>query len=740
MRGIYRFLLSFALLNFSAAFGNANSKLTENQSEDPVNSLLALYRLEKDPEQQVRIALTLAELSLKESPNTSLQFLSLIESKIGFNRQITPFIQYFKARAYAASGQYTIALEHLTLTNEFLVPTDLHKKVMELQLDSFAKLNQRDRFVELYEIYNRRYPLYMQLESLRKDAAQLFLERNNQARHLQLVESLAEKYPLTETSRWALKTLDVYTCQNNEKSAVQNYHFPQSLLQRINWQSALDPGLENWIESQIGRPLKTHDHKTKILTEKEQIEWLLKLKKFDLALHKITKETLLNRIPKADEADYEVFKGQAYQGLGDLRRALSIYQTTLSHQPTYWKAPSVRERMAYIYARLGYAALAAETFGELQRRSGKDRYRWLQFWYTYRANDHTEALSYLQNITISSHPDRDSIAIKYWRARALEKTGKKQEAEQIFQQIVTDSPHSFYSVMAVNKDKSLDRYLNIIPKIASGNIEDQTSVNAPEPNFEPESEEDNSIETSAAASASDSATLIKTESLDKKLDTIKYSLTGVSGLHDWIMGLQSLASRGGIKGSANQGFKGLAESWNNSDFPLAYFDIVTTESKKHKLDPYLLLSIIRAESRYRKDALSPVGALGLMQIMPFTAMRIAEDLGDGKFQLNSLLDPQENIRYGAFYFGKLLHFYGDNVAVALAAYNAGPSAVTNWLESCRNCELDEFVDGITYRETRNYVKKIIGYYSNYKRQHSSLQVLALKQPLPINFDRNINIY
>lgn len=733
MRVVYRLAIWCALLTFSSSLVNATPQLIETRADDPVNTLLELFRKEKDPEQQVRITLTLAELSMKESPSASLQFLSLIEAKIGFNKQITPFLQYFKARSYAASGQYYTALEQLTLANEFIVPTDLHKKVMELQLDCFAQLNMQDKFIEMYEGYNRRYPLYVQLESLRQDAARLFLERGNQARHLQLVESLAEKYPLTESSRWALKTLETYTCEHDSKASVTRYHFPQFLLQRINWQSALDPGLDQWIAGQISRPIRMPDNKTKYLTAKEQIEWLLRLRKYDIALQKIKNETVLNKIPVADAGDFKILEGQAYQGLGDLRQALNIYQTTLSTIPKYWKAPVVQERIAYLYARLGHHETAAETFSALQRRIGKDKYRWLQFWFTYRSNNMKSALSLLQNVSHQQHPDRDPIAIKYWRARILEKMGNRPDAEKLLQQIASEAPHSFYTIMAVNKDKNLGRFVSKIPSIET-NDEEAQQRDGSDASIEPDHDE------SEESSPEVETTTIVSEAPNKKLDDIKYTLAGVSGLHDWIMGLQSLTTRGGIIGDPSRGLKGLTETWGANDYPLAFYDIVEAEANKRRLDPHLLLSIIRAESRYRKDALSPVGALGLMQIMPFTALRIAEDLGDAKFQLNSLLDPQANIAYGAFYFGKLLHFYSDNAAVALAAYNAGPTVVGHWLESCRNCELDEFVDNIPYRETRNYVKKIIGYYSNYKRLHGNQQVVALQQQLPSKFDRSINIY
>jgi soluble lytic murein transglycosylase len=130
---------------------------------------------------------------------------------------------------------------------------------------------------------------------------------------------------------------------------------------------------------------------------------------------------------------------------------------------------------------------------------------------------------------------------------------------------------------------------------------------------------------------------------------------------------------------------------------------------------------MRSESHYNPEAQSGVGAQGLMQIMPATAVHIARLLGDSAFNLADLKEPRVSIAYGAYYLQKLLKYYGGNYGVAAAAYNAGPIAVNNWIEACRGCDLAEFVESIPYRETRRYVKSIMKNLVTYKAIYGGTQ-------------------
>jgi soluble lytic murein transglycosylase len=132
-------------------------------------------------------------------------------------------------------------------------------------------------------------------------------------------------------------------------------------------------------------------------------------------------------------------------------------------------------------------------------------------------------------------------------------------------------------------------------------------------------------------------------------------------------------------------------------YPLAYENIVVGHAKNYDLDPALLAAVIYRESKFRADARSSSGAIGLMQILPATAKGIALHTGGSKFRVSDLWNPEINVRYGAFYLRRLIDKYGE-VRLALAAYNAGQANVDSWRAQGK---------GIAFAETRNYVESVL---------------------------------
>ena len=144
-------------------------------------------------------------------------------------------------------------------------------------------------------------------------------------------------------------------------------------------------------------------------------------------------------------------------------------------------------------------------------------------------------------------------------------------------------------------------------------------------------------------------------------------------------------------------------------YPKKYKNLVGFYSEKYDLDIALVYSIIRVESDFNEKAVSPSGAKGLMQIMPSTAKWIAKELGE-TYDENMLFDPNKNISFGCFYLQYLKQRFSDINAV-ICAYNAGETIVKNWLDE--NGNLIE--NKIAYTETKNYLKRVKGYYRVYSK-------------------------
>ena len=131
-------------------------------------------------------------------------------------------------------------------------------------------------------------------------------------------------------------------------------------------------------------------------------------------------------------------------------------------------------------------------------------------------------------------------------------------------------------------------------------------------------------------------------------------------------------------------------------YPLHYEQIVRGHARNYDLDPALLAAVIYQESKFKADAESTSGAIGLMQLLPDTAKGIALHTGGSAFRVADLYDPELNVRYGCWYLRHLLRKYGDERA-ALAAYNAGQDNVDRWRRNR---------SGIQFAETRAYVNRV----------------------------------
>jgi soluble lytic murein transglycosylase len=151
--------------------------------------------------------------------------------------------------------------------------------------------------------------------------------------------------------------------------------------------------------------------------------------------------------------------------------------------------------------------------------------------------------------------------------------------------------------------------------------------------------------------------------------------------------------------------------------PLRHEDIIRQQARDKNLDPSLIAGVIYVESRFR-DQTSHAGAKGLMQLMPATADYIARKSGGTQFVQGDLADPQINIAYGSWYLRYLLQHYHGNVALALAAYNAGEGKVDAWWqEAAERGEQFRVADHIPFPETRQYVRDVLDARRAYRREY-----------------------
>lgn len=152
-------------------------------------------------------------------------------------------------------------------------------------------------------------------------------------------------------------------------------------------------------------------------------------------------------------------------------------------------------------------------------------------------------------------------------------------------------------------------------------------------------------------------------------------------------------------------------------YPRAYWDLIAPAAERSALDPYLVLALARQESLFNPQARSVSDARGLMQLMPATATRVEPSAGVVPASLN-LYDPELSVRVGTTYLKSLFDMFGGDPFKAVAAYNAGEHAVQQWNAKFPGDD-DQWVENIGYRETRDYVKRVIGGLREYQMLYPS---------------------
>ncbi|MDD2233872.1 MAG: lytic transglycosylase domain-containing protein [Desulfitobacteriaceae bacterium] len=147
-------------------------------------------------------------------------------------------------------------------------------------------------------------------------------------------------------------------------------------------------------------------------------------------------------------------------------------------------------------------------------------------------------------------------------------------------------------------------------------------------------------------------------------------------------------------------------------YPYPYRIIIEKYAYSYGIDPLLVVSVIREESKFLPRSESHKGAMGLMQLIPNTAQAIAKELGDKDYNVQMLVNPEKNIQYGTWYLASLRKEFNDTILI-LAAYNGGRGHVKQWLDNNQINLAQVRQQDIPFKETREYVEKVLRSYQKY---------------------------
>jgi soluble lytic murein transglycosylase len=153
-------------------------------------------------------------------------------------------------------------------------------------------------------------------------------------------------------------------------------------------------------------------------------------------------------------------------------------------------------------------------------------------------------------------------------------------------------------------------------------------------------------------------------------------------------------------------------------YPVPYYDEIAAVCEAWGEEVPLVLAMIQTESNFRPEVTSPKGARGLMQVMPDTGMWMADRMGLADFSADLLFEREWNLQIGVAYLAYLRQLFDGDEVLAIAAYNAGPTRVRGWLQEGVWDGSEASLADIPFKETRDYVRKVLDRLARYQRLYS----------------------
>jgi len=341
-----------------------------------------------------------------------------------------------------------------------------------------------------------------------------------------------------------------------------------------------------------------------------------------------------------------------------------------------------------------------------KRRSGEIA-AWELAWYHYQQNNWETSLKYI-NDGLRNGINNPEVAAKfvYWQGKLAVLEKKQERAQRIFNNLLSWYPNTFYGMLAQRTMSSL------VPKKIPYKDKDYWHDNPPELKATEEKTELEFAEfVMAAGDGNIGAKHIRNLVDLKSPKELIWKSSLVLDEYGEYRSLQTIVVNHYLGDLKRIPIKD-QQVWTFA-YPRPYWMDVQNFSKNAGIDPYLALAIMREESLYQADVVSPASARGLMQLMPYTGKRVAKIIGLQLKDEKDLFDPKINIQLGTSYLGQISKRFGEVIQIA-GSYNAGPGRMKEWLKRFPDRDLDEFVESIPYIETRNYVKRVFRTHQLYK--------------------------
>ncbi|NEP59347.1 MAG: transglycosylase SLT domain-containing protein [Symploca sp. SIO2G7] len=370
---------------------------------------------------------------------------------------------------------------------------------------------------------------------------------------------------------------------------------------------------------------------------------------------------------------------------------------------------------AKVLRRLGSEQAAEEArqllLNEYSTSDAAAEYRWQMAQAKAKRGDLEGALTWAQPILTENPHSEPARQAGFWAGKWASKLGHEQDAEAIFEQVLTNYPQSYYAWRsAVHLGWDVGDFPTVgkqQPKVVVPEVRPLLPLGSAALK-----------ELYQLGQNRDAWALWQAEFQNRLQPKVAEQFTNgliLLAVGEHLQGISQISKLEDRETPEEQAeYRALCQKliyWHGL-YPLPFAETIMTEAQQRNLNPLLVSALIRQESRFEPDVQSTAGAIGLMQVMPSTGAWAAEKLSLEKYALEK---PEDNIKLGTWFLAQTHQAHQNNSLLAVASYNAGQGNTAKWFPERVSTDPDEFVETIPFDETRNYVKQVFGNYWNYLR-------------------------
>jgi soluble lytic murein transglycosylase len=639
--------------------------------------------------------------------------------------ELGDYVLFSLGRLYLKNGQILKSAEVLEDLHRRYPNSLVRSQALYQAADAYVQAGEGAKAIESSELFLRLYPDDPKAASVFYWMGEAYLQRHETDRAVELFGKVVWQYPQESVAISARDELEGLAAEGvviPAPTPVERFQQAKALYRAARYKEAVQAFQES-LESTPDPKAREESHLYLGISLVQLRRWSESMKVF---------ESLLKNHPAGEVAGEALsWFGRAALRQGDPDRLQWVYETLKTDYPGRIERARALWYLASYYESKGEDQKAIQACSELikvfpQDSQAQEAY-WRIGWIHYKQGRIQEALKVFDELLERYANTAFRPQVLYWKAKLLERSGNPEGAQEVYARLCQEHARTYYCHRTKNHLEGHQiqwRVSSGLPSMAM----DQTrfSMGQDEQEFliPPILANDQQYR-----KAKELALVGFLEEASREIGTIVGRYPNNQSVLIFLAGrLYALGAydqslriiRVYFQETLEKGVPSVPDHFWDQAYPLGMMDRIVRLMGSERLNPYLVASIIREESMYDPKAISRAGAVGLMQVMPETGRWVAGQLGLKEFQPDQLFDQDLNIKLGAWYLAHLLEQFKGNLIFTIAAYNAGPEAVTEWIQRGDFQEMDEFIEQIPFSETRLYVKKVLRSYYEYLFIHAPM--------------------